>query len=87
MRRPPQKALRLATQRPESPLSAPTPAVKAGKDPHAPRHKNRWLGTFGRFFLAIIGLMLFTCMGGLLGLLIRMQHLELPYWIQRMTRG
>jgi hypothetical protein len=41
----------------------------------------------GRFFLAIIGLLLFTCMGALLGLLIRQQHLELPYWIQRMTHG
>jgi proteasome lid subunit RPN8/RPN11 len=83
----PSESARLPGSRPESPLSTPSPAAKKGKDPHAPRHKNRWLGTFGRFFLAIIGLMLFTCMGGLLGLLIRMQHLELPYWIQRMTQG
>jgi proteasome lid subunit RPN8/RPN11 len=83
----PSESARLATARPESPLSEPSPAAKPSKDPHAPRHKNRWLGTFGRFFLAIIGLMLFTCMGGLLGLLIRMQHIEIPDWIQRMTQG
>ncbi len=83
----PAKQSRPATSRPESPLDSPVPAVKAGKPTRAPRHKNRFWGTLGRFFLALIGLMLFTCMGGLLGLLIRMQHIEIPDWIQRMTQG
>jgi proteasome lid subunit RPN8/RPN11 len=37
--------------------------------------------------LALIGLTLFTAMGILLGLLIRLQHIEIPYWIQRMAHG
>lgn len=75
--------------------AAALPAAAAGASPTAnPRAgtpanpgKNRFWFNFGRFFLAIFGLLLFTCMGALLGLLIRMQHLTLPDWIQRMTRG
>ena len=70
----------------ESTAANPAPAVKPGKAPQNPR-KNRWVGTLGRFFLAIIGLALFTCMGALAGLLIRMQHLQIPDWIQNMVRG
>ena len=78
---------RPTVSRPESPLTSPAPAVKTGKPTPVRQRKNRFLGTLGRFSLAIIGLLLFTCMGALLGLLIRMQHIEIPYWIQRMTQG
>jgi proteasome lid subunit RPN8/RPN11 len=51
------------------------------------RPKGRFWASLGRFFLALIGLVLFTVMGGLLGLLIRSQHFEIPDWIQRMVHG
>jgi proteasome lid subunit RPN8/RPN11 len=41
--------------------------------------------SIGRCVLGVIGLALFVVMGGLLGLLIRVQHFELPYWIQTMA--
>jgi proteasome lid subunit RPN8/RPN11 len=84
------EAVTSARRRPADPLEeapAPAPAAKAGKATPAYPRKNRWLGTFGRFFLAIIGLLLFTCMGALLGLLIRLQHISIPYWIDRMAHG
>jgi proteasome lid subunit RPN8/RPN11 len=37
-----------------------------------------------RIAAALFGLVLFAAMGVLLGLLIREQHLQIPYWIQRM---
>jgi proteasome lid subunit RPN8/RPN11 len=69
---------------------APEPEPEPLKSPvilTPPARKLRWLASLGKFFLAIFGLMLFTVMGALLGLLIRMQHFELPYWIQRMAHG
>jgi proteasome lid subunit RPN8/RPN11 len=72
---------------PAAPPEAPTPAGKGGKYPPSYPPKNRFWSLIGRFFLAIIGLLLFTCMGALLGLLIRVQHISLPYWIQRMAGG
>jgi proteasome lid subunit RPN8/RPN11 len=86
---------RSAVSRPESPLDAapespqiPAPAPRTKRMPRTYPRLRRFGQLFGRFFLAIIGLMLFTCMGGLLGLLIRLQHIELPYWIARMwTNG
>jgi proteasome lid subunit RPN8/RPN11 len=78
-----------ASARPSRPsASRPEfPTASSDASTPAPRRKNRFWGTLGRFFLAIIGLMLFTCMGALLGLLIRLQHIEIPYWLQRMTQG
>jgi proteasome lid subunit RPN8/RPN11 len=40
----------------------------------------------GRMLLGVIGLALFAAMGLLLGLLIRLQDIQIPYWIQRMAR-
>jgi proteasome lid subunit RPN8/RPN11 len=72
---------------------APEPVV----DPIAPPRKapvvirkRRWIRFWyplRQFVLAVIGLTLFTVMGVLLGLLIRMQHIEIPNWIQRMAHG
>jgi len=71
----------------EEVAQSPAPAATTGKTaPPYPR-KNRWWGTIGRFFLAFIGLLLFTCMGALLGLLLRLEHVTIPDWIQRMARG
>jgi len=67
--------------------AAPASAVKPGSLNPVYRSKTRWWASLGRFFLAIIGLVLFTVMGALLGLMIRMQHFEMPLWIDRMIRG
>jgi len=70
---------------PPSPVPSP---VAAGQSP--PAHalcarKPRNSFPIGRCILGLIGLILFVIMGGLLGLLIRVQHLQLPYWIQTMA--
>ncbi|HEY1921901.1 MAG TPA: Mov34/MPN/PAD-1 family protein [Tepidisphaeraceae bacterium] len=48
--------------------------------------KRRRTASLGRMLLAIIGLFLFAAMGVLIGLAIRTQGLQLPEWIQRMSR-
>ena len=40
-----------------------------------------------RVTVALIGLAMFAAMGVLLGLLIRVQNIRIPYWIERMSRG
>jgi len=62
---------------PESPLPR-TPAMYTRK----PRRRTI---PIGRCVLGVIGIALFVIMGGLLGLLIRMQHIQIPYWIQNMA--
>jgi proteasome lid subunit RPN8/RPN11 len=67
-----------ATAPPPSPVLSPrTPAMYT----RTPRRSI----PIGRCALGVIGLVLFVMMGGLLGLLIRVQHLHLPYWIQNMA--
>jgi proteasome lid subunit RPN8/RPN11 len=79
----PSRAAVLDTETP----AAPSVAAGAAKPIPGFKRKNRFWFNLGRFFLAIFGLLLFTCMGALLGLLIRVQHLTIPDWIQRMVHG
>jgi proteasome lid subunit RPN8/RPN11 len=68
------------------PVDAPKPVPVIG----VRRKDRRWFWhPFRQTLLAIIGLTLFTAMGILLGLIIRLQHfdIELPYWIQHMVHG
>jgi proteasome lid subunit RPN8/RPN11 len=67
------------------------PAVVASDAPKpipvvANRKRSFW-HPFRQIVLAFIGLTLFATAGILLGLLIRLQHIEIPYWIQRMAHG
>ncbi|MGD0462508.1 MAG: Mov34/MPN/PAD-1 family protein [Tepidisphaeraceae bacterium] len=59
-----------------APRRVATPLMRTRKPRNGP--------SLGRIFLAIIGLLLFAVLGMLLGLLIRMQDLHIPDWIQRM---
>jgi proteasome lid subunit RPN8/RPN11 len=63
----------------DGPKPVPVVAVRKGG--------RRFWHPFRQMVLAIIGLTLFTAMGILLGLLIRLQHIEMPYWLQRMAHG
>jgi proteasome lid subunit RPN8/RPN11 len=71
--------------------AAPLSPIEGGRTkPNTPivfTRKPRFWAPVGKVALAFIGLGLFIAMGGLLGLLIRMQHLQLPYWIQQMAHG
>jgi proteasome lid subunit RPN8/RPN11 len=49
--------------------------------------KRRFWYPFRQIVLGVIRLTLFAMAGMLLGLIIRLQHIEIPYWIQRMTHG
>jgi proteasome lid subunit RPN8/RPN11 len=69
------------TAEPERPKAVPVVKVRSGR-----RFRRVW-HPFRQIVLALIGLSLFTAMGILLGLIIRMQHIEIPYWIQRMAHG
>lgn len=51
------------------------------------RKRRRFWYPFRQIALGVIGLSLFAVAGSLLGLLIRLQHIEIPYWITRMTHG
>jgi proteasome lid subunit RPN8/RPN11 len=68
----------LETAPPEAPRRVAIPLMRTRKPRHGP--------SVGRILLAIIGLFLFAAMGMLLGLMIRMQDLHIPDWIQRMAR-
>jgi proteasome lid subunit RPN8/RPN11 len=75
-----------------SPVYNPPPVVPVDAPKPVPvvsvrKHVRRFWHPFRQMVLAIIGLTLFTAMGVLLGLLIRLQHIEIPYWIQRMAHG
>jgi proteasome lid subunit RPN8/RPN11 len=63
----------------------PVPEVKI----EAPKRKKakRFFKTSFRIGLALVGLVLFTALGVLLGLLVKMQHIEIPYWIQHMVHN
>ncbi|MGD0766896.1 MAG: Mov34/MPN/PAD-1 family protein [Tepidisphaeraceae bacterium] len=80
-----------ATAAPPSPVLSPEAAASLAPDSTSPRtpamytRKPRRSIPIGRYALGVIGLVLFIMMGGLLGLLIRVQHLQLPYWIQNMA--
>ena len=71
-----------ATTAPPSPVLSP--AAVAERNPVMYTRKARHSLPIGRYVLGVIGLALFLVMGGLLGLLIRMQHIQIPYWIQNM---
>src|SRR5208337_2037861 len=73
---PPSPVLSSATAAPDSP--SPRTPVMYTRKPHRPI-------PVGRCVLGVIGLALFVIMGGLLGLLIRMQHIQIPYWILNMA--
>jgi proteasome lid subunit RPN8/RPN11 len=66
--------------------SAPVIAPRRAAVPLMRTRKRRRTASFGRMLLAIIGLFLFAAMGMLIGLAIRTQDLQLPEWIQRMSR-
>jgi proteasome lid subunit RPN8/RPN11 len=70
-----------------APLSTIEPVQTKANAPLAYKSKRPVWVPMGKMVLAFIGLVLFVAMGGLLGLLIRMQHLQLPYWIQQMAHG
>jgi proteasome lid subunit RPN8/RPN11 len=70
-----------------APLSPIEPVVTKPNAPVVYTRKPRFWAPLGKTALAIIGLVLFIAAGGLLGLLLRMQHLQLPYWIQQMAHG
>jgi proteasome lid subunit RPN8/RPN11 len=81
---------------PPSPVLSPEEAAPlsdieaAPTKPHTPlvyTRKRRRFAPVGKMALAFIGLVLFIAAGGLLGLLIRLQHIQLPYWIQQMAHG
>jgi proteasome lid subunit RPN8/RPN11 len=80
-----------ATAVPPSPVLSPVAAAPPAPDPATRRtpvmytRKPRRAIPIGRCVLGVIGLVLFVIMGGLLGLLIRMQHIQIPYWIQTMA--
>lgn len=60
------------------PRRAATPLLRTRKRRRAP---------VGRILLGIIGLALFSAMGLLLGLLIRLQDFHIPEWIQHLSRS
>jgi proteasome lid subunit RPN8/RPN11 len=66
--------------------TAPGMAPRRGATPILRTRGRRKTASFARMVLAIIGLMLFAAMGVLIGLMIRMQDLRLPDWVQRMSR-
>jgi proteasome lid subunit RPN8/RPN11 len=70
-----------------APLSTIEPVQTKPNAPVAFKRKRPLWVPAGKVALAFIGLVLFIAMGGLLGLLIRMQHFQLPYWIQQMAHG
>jgi proteasome lid subunit RPN8/RPN11 len=77
-----------------SPVYTPPPVVPVDASGAKPvpvvtvrKNFKRFWHPFRQMVLAIIGLTLFTAMGILLGLLIRLQHIEIPYWIQQMAHG
>jgi proteasome lid subunit RPN8/RPN11 len=70
-----------------APLSTLEPVQIKPNAPLGYKRKRPVWAPMGKMVLAFIGLVLFVAMGGLLGLLIRMQHFQLPYWIQQMAHG
>jgi hypothetical protein len=65
----------------KDPQEVPPPPI-----PVTPKRRG-FFGTSFRLMIAVFGLSMFAAMGALIGVLIRLQNVHIPDWIQRMTRG